>query len=32
MLSLLLGLFVDDSDGNNIETGLYYTEVGRFEL
>jgi hypothetical protein len=31
MLSLFAGLFVDDSDGNNIETGLYCTEVRRFE-
>jgi hypothetical protein len=31
LLSLFSGLFVDDSGGNNIETGLYCTEVGRFE-
>jgi hypothetical protein len=31
LLSLFSGMFVDDSGGNNVETGLYRTEVGRFE-
>jgi hypothetical protein len=28
---LFSGLLMDDSNGNNIETRLHYTETGRFE-